>query len=244
MARRPDPDTRNRLLAAARTAFAEVGVEAARIEDIARAAGVSKGSFYLHFPSKEAAFAELVASFFAVMTELAADRHEATQELRARIGNPTPEDWRGATPCLRAWGELDHAHTVKALKTMWRHRDVLRCVLEHASGERAHLVDRFIALTRDNLTAQLRDAMAACGLRNDLDQDIVSELIIGMYLQLGRRMVRATTRPDFDAWARTVDALTIEGLAPRSPTPSAFVAPARRPSLSTDADPLVSQVAK
>lgn len=240
MARRPDPDARSRLLAAARSAFAEVGVEAAHIEDIARAAGMSKGSFYLHFPSKEAAFSELVASFFAVLAELAAERHEATQELRQRIGNPTPDDWRTASDRLRTWGEHDHAYTVKTLKAMWRNRDVLRIVLEQASGERAHLVDRFVALARDNLTAQLREAMATCGLRNDLDQDIVSELIIGMYLQLGRRMVRASLRPDFDTWARTVDALTIEGLAPRAAIPSAFSGP----PTPVDADSLVSQVAK
>jgi AcrR family transcriptional regulator len=214
--RKPDPDARRKLLLAARAAFGEVGVDAARIEDITSVAGLSKGSFYLHFESKEAAFAELVGGFFAVMDEMVADHHEHIAELRARIGNPTPEDWRALTPRLRAFAELDHANTVRVLKTLWRHRDVLRCILEQ-SGPRAHLVERFFEVSRQTLSRNLEEAISAGGLRGDLDQDLVSEVLIGMYVQLGRRMIRAAERPDFEHWARTVNVLVVEGLAVRPP---------------------------
>ncbi|MBX3486261.1 TetR/AcrR family transcriptional regulator [Phenylobacterium sp.] len=51
-------DTRRRVVDGAADAFAELGVEAARVADIARAAGLSAGALYNHFDSK----AELVAA--------------------------------------------------------------------------------------------------------------------------------------------------------------------------------------
>lgn len=215
MARRADPDARSRLLAACRAAFAQAGVDGARVEDIARAAGVSKGAFYLHFDSKEAAVAALVADFFAVMGDLSQERQEAQAELRARIGAPTPEDWRYRTPRLLRYAEVDHEHTVRTLKAMWRHRDVLRMILESAGPQRADLVDRFLELARRDVTSELEAAMCHGGLRDDLDRELVSELLLGMYLQLGRRMVRSESRPDLERWARTVSTLIMEGLARR-----------------------------
>lgn len=214
MARRADPEARKRLLAACRAAFAQSGVDAGRIEDICRAAGVSKGAFYLHFESKEAAVAALVAEFFAVIADLSQERSEAHAELRNRLGAPTPEDWRHRTPRLRCYAELDHDHTVRSLRAMWRHRDVLRMILE-SGPQRADLVDRFLGIARRDVAAELELAMAGGGLRDDLDRELVSELLLGMYLQLGRRMVRSETRPDLEQWARTVDSLLLEGLARR-----------------------------
>ena len=48
------------ILDAALKVFAEKGFAAARMEDIARAAGVTKGTIYLYFESKEAMFKALV----------------------------------------------------------------------------------------------------------------------------------------------------------------------------------------
>jgi AcrR family transcriptional regulator len=48
------------ILEAALTVFAEKGFAAARMDDIARRAGVTKGTIYLYFPSKEDLFKSLV----------------------------------------------------------------------------------------------------------------------------------------------------------------------------------------
>jgi AcrR family transcriptional regulator len=45
--------TRQRLYEAAMSQFAQVGVDAARVEDIVAAAGVSWGTFFHYFPAKE-----------------------------------------------------------------------------------------------------------------------------------------------------------------------------------------------
>ncbi|WP_437332958.1 TetR/AcrR family transcriptional regulator [Sorangium sp. So ce394] len=46
-------DTRQRIYEAAMAVFRRDGFATARIEDIARSAGVSHGSFYFHFPTKD-----------------------------------------------------------------------------------------------------------------------------------------------------------------------------------------------
>ena len=47
--------TRQRLVEAAATVFAEYGYSAARIADMVRMAGISHGNFYRHFPGKDEA---------------------------------------------------------------------------------------------------------------------------------------------------------------------------------------------
>src|SRR4051812_43053081 len=55
------PEERPRqILAAALEVFGERGLAAARLEDIAKRAGVSKGTIYLYFPNKEELFREMV----------------------------------------------------------------------------------------------------------------------------------------------------------------------------------------
>lgn len=56
--------TRERLLEGGRKAFAEHGVEAASVQQIVRAAGVSQPSFYNHFESKQELAKEMVAEFY------------------------------------------------------------------------------------------------------------------------------------------------------------------------------------
>ena len=51
--------TRNLLLSAAEQVFARVGYEKAQVEEIAEAAGFSKGALYAHFKSKEELFLAL-----------------------------------------------------------------------------------------------------------------------------------------------------------------------------------------
>src|SRR4051812_7893359 len=53
-------ERRDAILAAAFDEFAERGFAAARLDDVARRAGVAKGTIYLHFADKEALFEELI----------------------------------------------------------------------------------------------------------------------------------------------------------------------------------------
>jgi AcrR family transcriptional regulator len=53
-------DTRARLFAAAAEMFVDKGYHATTVEKIAARAGVAKGTFFLHFPTKDAVILELV----------------------------------------------------------------------------------------------------------------------------------------------------------------------------------------
>ena len=59
--------TRSQLLDAAQVCFAEKGYDATGVADICRRAGVSKGAFYHHFPSKQALFLELLNHWLAAL---------------------------------------------------------------------------------------------------------------------------------------------------------------------------------
>jgi AcrR family transcriptional regulator len=58
-------ETRNCLLEAANTLFSKTGYEATSVAEICQAAGVSKGAFYHHFPSKQAVFLALMESWLS-----------------------------------------------------------------------------------------------------------------------------------------------------------------------------------
>lgn len=58
--RGPNDEKARQILDGARRIFLRDGFDGASMNDIVRAAGVSKGTLYVYFPSKEALFAELV----------------------------------------------------------------------------------------------------------------------------------------------------------------------------------------
>ncbi|MCR6645097.1 MAG: TetR/AcrR family transcriptional regulator [Terricaulis sp.] len=84
------------ILEAALSAFTERGFEAARMEDIAKAAGISKAAIYLYFPSKMALLEALIE---AKVTPIA-------QQVAA----------------LSAAGLADPKHALRALASMAAHR--------------------------------------------------------------------------------------------------------------------------
>jgi AcrR family transcriptional regulator len=53
-------ETKARILKAAQDLFSRSGYESASVADICAAAGISKGAFYHHFPSKQAVFMSLL----------------------------------------------------------------------------------------------------------------------------------------------------------------------------------------
>jgi AcrR family transcriptional regulator len=72
------------LLEAALTLFVEKGYAATRSEEVARAAGVSKGTLYLYFPSKEELLKAVIQHFLA--NEVSAGAEEA-----AALDGPTQQ---------------------------------------------------------------------------------------------------------------------------------------------------------
>ena len=71
-------ETHSRILRSAEECFGRYGYDGAGVAEICRRAGVTKGSFYHHFPSKQVLFLELLDRWLAELsTQLAAARTEA-----------------------------------------------------------------------------------------------------------------------------------------------------------------------
>src|SRR4051794_38182794 len=135
MSRPADPNAKDSLIAAARREFAKRGLKGARIEDITAACGLSKGAFYLHFPSKEALFGELVKEFFGALSQCSDGRHaEMAEFFNEMAGGPTRRDVELRTPRYYKFFELETRHDLAVLEHMWSYRDVMGVLLRGTQG--------------------------------------------------------------------------------------------------------------
>ncbi len=78
------------ILEAARRTFASRGYFGATLDDVAREAGITKGTIYLYYPSKQALFSEMIRGYAdealgALRAELAAGRPVPAPELIRRL---------------------------------------------------------------------------------------------------------------------------------------------------------------
>ncbi|MEX0658717.1 MAG: TetR/AcrR family transcriptional regulator [Egibacteraceae bacterium] len=97
--------TAERLRDAARTAFAELGWQGTRVEDIVQRAGVSHGTFYTYYENKTAVLSALVRDSEAAFAELAAAPWEADDVRGAleRIIGGFLERYRTDAMIMRTW---------------------------------------------------------------------------------------------------------------------------------------------
>jgi AcrR family transcriptional regulator len=87
-------ETRNHILEAATHLFSKTGYDATGVAEICQAAGVSKGAFYHHFPSKQAVFMELLNSYlngidigFNLMRQEKQDVPQVIIQMAALVGS-------------------------------------------------------------------------------------------------------------------------------------------------------------
>jgi AcrR family transcriptional regulator len=119
------------LLEAAIEVFAEKGFAAARLEEVARRAGVSKGTAYLYFPTKEALFKAAIREI--VVTRLA-------------MGEREVEAWQGSSEALlrrmlEQWAQLirsRHGGLLKLIVAEARNFPDLAAWYHAEVGERGH----------------------------------------------------------------------------------------------------------
>ena len=84
-------ETQARILDAALKNFSESGYDAASVDDICAEAGVSKGAFYHHFPSKQAVFLTLLNEWLkTVDASLEAARKPTVPETLTNMARMLP----------------------------------------------------------------------------------------------------------------------------------------------------------
>lgn len=85
----PSPSTRDRIRTAATALFAERGLDAVSVRDIAAAVGMKPSNLYAHYPSRDALVAELFADGYAeygaLLSDAAATRGPFADRLRAMV---------------------------------------------------------------------------------------------------------------------------------------------------------------
>ncbi|HEX4493738.1 MAG TPA: TetR/AcrR family transcriptional regulator [Acidimicrobiia bacterium] len=140
--------TRERLIAAAIEVFAEQGYEGARLQDIARAAGLTTGAVYANFRGKaELLFAAIGKRAGAEVDGLLAGSGGSdTRALLAELGDRLPAS--GAEPSL----------LVDALAAA-RRDDDLAALLRDRLGQRAQLLATVVARAQTDGT--ITDAVSA-----------------------------------------------------------------------------------
>lgn len=192
MSRPADPTAKIALLRAAEEVFAEKGVDRAKVEDIARAAGISKGAFYLHFESKEALLRQVVESFLGRMSA------------QFTLHDSAPES---ADALLSLWLERD----LESFEFLWQSRAILG-ILATCAGDYQYLVDAFRMECR-NTAASWIGLLKESGLvRKDVDAELTALLMNGAYNELVTRLLTERSRPELRRWLLTTRELFVRGI--------------------------------
>jgi AcrR family transcriptional regulator len=120
-------ETRARILDAAVRRFAVVGYDAASVDDICSEAGVSKGAFYHHYPTKQAIFLALMQGWLKLIDlGLDAARKDTVPETLMHMTNLLPGVFAAAEDrlpmFLEFWLQASRDETVwKAIIAPYRH---------------------------------------------------------------------------------------------------------------------------
>ncbi|GAA4506682.1 MULTISPECIES: TetR/AcrR family transcriptional regulator [Nonomuraea] len=104
--------TRAALLTAGRDAFEECGYDGVRVDDVCARAGVSHGTFYTYFDSKEALFAEVAEAVVGEMFAANVVGPSAPADPYARIAAANRLYLRAWSANSRLVRMLEHAATV------------------------------------------------------------------------------------------------------------------------------------
>ena len=141
-----DPAKREQILDGAKRVFMEQGFEAASMNDITRAAGVSKGTIYVYFENKEDLFGSMIER----------ERRRITETVRHALDGNKPID-----ETLRGFGTLFATH-MTADQTIRAMRMVIA-----ANHRMPSLCSRFFSATPINPVSVLQDYLdrqAAAGI--------------------------------------------------------------------------------
>jgi len=229
MPRPSDPFARPRLLAAAEAVFLEKGLDRAKVEDITQRAALSKGAFYLHFKSKEAAFREVLSTALAAIGE-SLDR---MTESRDRWASMSSEE------LIAFW----FSHDLALFEYLWERRALMRLVLQGGgSPDYAHLTELFVARAETVVGLFVEHGIEHGYFHSLFDTGHAATFMAGGWDRVARHIILEDEEPDLSRWIAQAQHFCLRSLS----TPdflaaaSAFYAKVCGPSDSIDAVRLLS----
>jgi AcrR family transcriptional regulator len=181
--------TRQDLLAAATGVLAEKGFHDTKIADIAAAADLGVGTFYLYFPTKD-------ALFDAVVEETVARLKATVDAARAGAGEPV-ERLRAANAAFcRFAGE---------------NREVFRIVFGHAAAY-SDVIRRAQAAFAADIEENLREGIASAAFAS-MPVEATAQAMVGMATQMLSWWSEHESIP-LDTVEQTLTTLALHGLRP------------------------------
>jgi AcrR family transcriptional regulator len=183
MSRIADPNAKRALVRAAEDVFAAAGVAGAKVEDIAKKAGISKGAFYLHFDSKEAALKFIIESWLERCT--------------SHFGPPSEYPCAPSDP--DAMLDFCIERDVRIYEFIWQTRTTMR-ILRTCQGEYDYLFQAFRTDMQNRSRAWLDQWQEDGLIRPDIDAAIASTLMSGAYEELSLKVIHSDRRPPFEQW--------------------------------------------
>jgi AcrR family transcriptional regulator len=184
--------TRQELLAAARKVLAEKGYHNAKIIDMATAADIGVGTFYLYYPTKDALFLELV--------------EETAQSLKKQI-----EDARaaveGATEKIRM---ANHAF----FRFAQENRELLKIVFGHGNTFN-ELLRQVYAMFVADAADRFTEGVTREEFRS-LPPYIIANSLVGMFAQVVSWWIEQD-EPSAEAMAEIMTDFVLHGISRHSP---------------------------
>ena len=153
------------IMRAAFEVFGEHGLTEARLEDIAKRAGVSKGTIYLYFPNKDALFKEMIREtmirrLVEAESELGASAETAAEQLRR---------------FLTAWWEFLRSETFQAIYRL------VHSELQRFPDIAAFYGEEVVARNHALISGMLRRGVASGEFR-ELDPSVTARLIAASFI--------------------------------------------------------------
>jgi AcrR family transcriptional regulator len=182
MARRADPDRKKTIVTAAIAVFSRKGYAAARMVDVALAAGIGKGTIYQYFPSKEALF---FATFEYLMTQTGVQMENLAAE---RTGSAAGRLSAMAEAVLIAW--MDRLDAYGLVLEFWS--------ATTTSPQRMRFKTAFqnaYADFRKTVSALIQAGMDSGEFHSRVDAGMLAAALIGSWDAL---LLQAWLDPDFD----------------------------------------------
>jgi AcrR family transcriptional regulator len=194
-------ERRAALLAAARDVFAQRGYHATTVDDITRAAGVAKGTFYLYFQEKRQIYYEVIRGFLQLV-----------KDIGLSIGSSTDP---------RAFLARAEQGAHELMKVFLENRELARLAYRESMGLDPELEQMVRSFYRElsELGAAAVRAGIDLGLLRPVDPMVAAFAMIGMVERLLLSMLEEQSGlPPPDVIVKEVIRIALDGLrAPGSP---------------------------